>query len=108
MDGYEEQLAALRELGAKVYAASVDSREDTEKLAGRLSFPLAYGVGREQADRIGAFWEEDNSFMQPTEFLLEGPDIIASTYSSSPVGRIFPGDAVKLLAMLSKRQGEQN
>lgn len=103
MDGYEAEAETFRALGVAVYGASVDAEEDATKLADRLSYPIAYGVTRQDAERIGAFWDEPGGFVQPTEFILQGRGkVVASTYSSSPVGRIHAQDAIAMVKMLRK------
>jgi peroxiredoxin len=96
--GFQKQLKDLEALGAKVVAASVDPLDKAKEVAAELSFPLAYGVTREQADAIGAWWEERRGIVQPSEFLV-GRDgkVIASTYSSGPIGRVDAADVVKLI-----------
>jgi hypothetical protein len=73
-------------------------------VAAELSYPLAYGVTRADADRIGAWWEERRGIIQPSQFVV-GADgkVIASTYSSGPIGRIEPGDVVKLIEFREKQ-----
>jgi hypothetical protein len=74
------------------------------EVAKDLSFPVATGVTREVGDRIGAWWEENRDFIQPSEFILNQKGrIISSTYSSSPVGRTDPEDLLMLLQFLESR-----
>ena len=84
-------------------AATADSLEDVETVTKDLSFPVAYGVSRDLADKLGAWWDEKRNFIQPTEFLLSNQGtIISSTYSSSPLGRSDPEEALVLLGYLEK------
>lgn len=83
----------------------MDSEEDTARVAADLGFPVAYGVTREMADTIGAWWEERRNHIQPSEFLLKGSGrVMASTYSSSPVGRMDPEETLVLLRILASRK----
>ena len=59
LDGYERNLAAFKEIGVSIFAATVDSLEDTQKVAAPLSFPVAWGVERELGDKLGSFWERN-------------------------------------------------
>jgi len=61
-------------------------------------------VTQEQADLLGAWWDGNRNFMQPTEFILnhEGR-VIHSSYSSSPVGRIDPAEAQVMIKFLAAR-----
>ena len=70
-----------------------------------LPFPIAHEVSREQGDLIGAWWDEKRDFMQPSEFILNhSRRVLHSTYSSSPVGRTDPQEALVLLNYLSSRK----
>jgi len=103
--GYGEHKAELDALGAKVVAASVDSLDDARKVANDVSYPVGYGVTRDIADQIGAWWEERRGFIQPAEFIV-GADgkIVMSSYSSGPLARMDAADAVKLIKLYESRK----
>ena len=85
-------------MGARVVAASVDALDKAKEVAAEVSYLVAYGVKRETADRIGAWWEERRGIVQPAEFLLGATGkVMASSYSSGPIGRIDAADVVKLI-----------
>jgi len=70
-----------------------------------LSFPVIHGVTREIGDSLGAWWDERGNFIQPTEFVLNGQGrVLSSTYSSSPLGRTDPEEALVLLRFLESRK----
>ena len=72
-----------------------------------LGFPIAYGVTREQADAIGAWWEDRRDIIQPSEFVLDGDGkVLSATYSTGPVGRMDAGDALKLVRFLERKRNE--
>ena len=98
MAGFEKERPALEAIGAKVVAASVDPLEKARETAAKVSYPIGYGVSREIADKLGAWWEERRGIVQPAEFIV-GRDgkVIASSYSSGPLGRIDAADVVKLI-----------
>ncbi|TAK83560.1 MAG: redoxin domain-containing protein [Betaproteobacteria bacterium] len=99
MAGFGRERNALEAIGAKVVAASVDPLDKAKEVAAEVGFPIAYGATREQADAIGAWWEERRGIVQPAEFII-GRDgkVVASTYSSGPIGRIDAADVVKLIS----------
>jgi peroxiredoxin len=100
-------MAEFGELDTTVIGAAVDSLDDAKQLQSSLSFPIAYGVTREQADIIGAWWGEERSIIQPSEFILNRDGtVLSSTYSSTPVGRIEPGDALKRVKFPEKKREE--
>ena len=104
MAGFEKARPELEKVGAKVVAASVDPLDKARETTAELGYPLAYGATREDADRIGAWWEDRRGIIQPSQFVV-GADgkIIASTYSSGPIGRIEPADVVKLIEFREKQ-----
>jgi len=104
--GFAKQKTELDALGVRLIAASVDSEEKALEVAKELNFPVAYGVTREDADRIGAFWDGKRSFIQPSEFVVRGSDgkIVSSTYSASPIGRVDAADVVSLLKFIEARR----
>jgi peroxiredoxin len=103
--GYEKLKEDFAEAGIRVFGASVDDRNKAEEVQGGLSFPIAHGVTREQADAIGAWWDERPGYIQPSEFLLNRKGVVLSaTYSSGPVGRLDAADALTLAKILKARR----
>jgi len=96
--GFEKLKGELDAVGAKVVAASVDPLDKAKEVAAELSYPVAYGVTRAMADRIGAWWEDRRGIVQPSEFVV-GADgkVRSSTYSSGPIGRVEAADVIKLI-----------
>ena len=91
-------------LGVKVVAASIDPLDKAKEVAAELSFPVAYGVTRAMADRIGAWWEDRRGIIQPSEFVLDAAGKVRSaTYSSGPIGRVDAADVVKLINFYDKQ-----
>ena len=98
MVGFEKLKGELDALGAKVFAASVDPVDKAREVAAEVSFPVGYGVTREIAGKLGSWWEDRRSIIQPSEFVL-GADgkILASSYSDGPIGRIDAADVIKMI-----------
>src|SRR5262249_18834811 len=96
---YEAKKAELEALEATIYAASVDSLEQAREVVNRgLTFPVAYGTTREEAELFGAWWEGERGFIQPAEFLLgRGGVVLGSMYASGPVGRMGADQAGRLI-----------
>jgi len=106
--GFEQHRKELDGLGVKVVAASVDPIDKAKEVAAELSFPVGYGVTRAMADRLGSWWEERRSIIQPSEFLVAADGKIrAATYSSGPIGRIHPDDVVRLVNFYDKQTAEK-
>lgn len=106
MVGFNTVKGELDALGAKVVAASVDAIDKAREVAAEVSFPIGYGVTRDIADTLGAWWEERRSIIQPAEFLVGADDkIVVSSYSDGPLGRIEGADVVKLIRFYESRKG---
>jgi peroxiredoxin len=96
--GFEKLKSELGAVGAKVFAASVDSIDKAGEVAAEVSFPVGYGVTREMADKLGSWWEDRRSIIQPSEFVIDaGGKVIASSYSDGPIGRMDAADVVRMI-----------
>ena len=90
-------------LGVSIFAGAVDNQEETTEVAKSLGFPVAHGVTRADADKLGAWWDDRRGgYIQPSEFVLAGDGtVMASTYSNSPIGRMDPVEALKLVKLIA-------
>jgi peroxiredoxin len=96
--GFEKLKSELDAVGASVFAASVDPIDKAGGVAREVSFPVGYGVTRDMADKLGSWWEERRSIIQPSEFLIDaGGKILASSYSDGPIGRVDAADVIKVI-----------
>ena len=86
------------ERGVSIVAACSDTLENASLVQEELRFPVAHGVTREQAMSIGSWWEDRRAIIQPAEFILTGSgQVVSATYSTGPVGRLMPEDALTLI-----------
>lgn len=98
MAGFEKLKAELDAVGARIFAASVDPIDKAREVAVEVSFPVGYGVTREIADKLGSWWEERRSIVQPSEFIIDaGGKILTASYSDGPLGRIDAADVVRFI-----------
>lgn len=98
MVGFAKIKPELDALDAKIVAASVDPIDKAREVAAEVSFPVAYGVTREIADMLGAWWEDRRAIIQPSEFIVDATGkVVVSSYSDGPLGRIDGADAVRLV-----------
>jgi hypothetical protein len=68
---------------------------------------VAYGVTRQQADALGAWWDDRRDFIQPTEFMLTRKGkVMFSTYSNAPVGRMDPAETLTLIKFLNAQRAK--
>ncbi|MFQ5803964.1 MAG: peroxiredoxin family protein [Candidatus Methylomirabilales bacterium] len=79
--------------GAKIgiIALSVDREEDGRKMVERhkIAFPVVYGLDvRKEGEKIGAYFDSENGYFQPANFILRNDRVFHATYSSGPLGRL--------------------
>ena len=74
-----------------------------------LTFPIAYGVTKEESETFGAWWSEDRGgYIQPAEFLLgRGGVVLGSVYASGPVGRMGADEAIRQITRRETMRREQ-
>jgi len=105
LGGFNEHLAQLKELNASVVAISAESEEKAAEVAAKVSFPVAYGLTKQQADGIGSWWEDRRSIVQPSDFVLnENGGVLSATYSSGPIGRLEAADAIRFIEFQEKQK----
>lgn len=70
------------------------------------TFPIGYGLKvPEDADRVGAYWEERRGIIHATNFTL-GPDrkVLQACYATGPIGRIVAEDALRSIQGAKRRK----
>lgn len=97
-------------MGVTIIAASADTEAQAREVQGRgLSFPVAYGVSRADAECIGAWWSDDRGgYIQPAEFLLgRGGVVLGSMYASGPVGRMHVDEVIHAITSRETRRRQE-
>ena len=110
MAAYEAAKAELDALDVTVIAVSTDNEEQAREVQGRgLSFPVAYGADKADADAIGAWWSDDRGgFVQPAEFLLgRGGVVLGAMYASGPVGRMAADEVIHAITSRENRRRQE-
>ena len=110
MAEYEAAKAELDALGVTVIGASVDDIEHAKEMADKgLTFPMAYGVTREESEAFGAWWSDDRGgYIQPAEFLVgRGGVVLGSMYASGPVGRMRVDEVIRQITNRERRRQEE-
>ena len=100
----------MEALDASIIAVSVDNEEHAKEMADKgLTFPVAYGVTREESETFGAWWSEDRGgYIQPAEFLIgRGGVVLGAMYASGPVGRMGADEAIRLITRREQTRKEQ-
>ncbi len=55
----------------------------------KLTFPVIYGLDvRKEAEKTGAYFDSENGYFQPANFILRDRKVVNATYSSGPLGRL--------------------
>jgi peroxiredoxin len=99
--GFRDKDAHLRELGARVVALSVDSLDQSRKLAIELELPfiMCHDLNAEEVvEHLGCYVNRSPVYLQPSGFILR-PDgrILQSVYSSGPIGRLEAPDTEEII-----------
>ena len=104
--GFEQLREALAELGVSIIAGSVDSEDKLSEISNDIGFPVAWGMTRDMGNKVGAWWDEERNFIQPSNFFMTNSGkVLASSYASSPVGRMEPEDVMMLANFIIKNSG---
>ena len=95
---------------AAVIALSVDPLDKAKEMVERTgaTFPIGYGLKVPQdADKVGAYWEERRGIIHATNFTL-GPDrkVLQACFATGPIGRIAAVDALSSIRGTKKRKAQ--
>jgi peroxiredoxin len=105
---FQAKMPELKELDISVIALSVDPLDKAREVAeqSHLEFPLAYGLKvPDDAERIGAWWDDKRPMIQPSEFILSGSrKVFSATYSTGPIGRLKAEDAITLVRFINSQR----
>ena len=108
---FEELRKELLAEGVGILAVSVDTLEQAKEVAADVGFPVAYGLTRADGDAIGAWWQETDDHIYPSEFVLsQRGKVMMSTYTNSPtpISRIAPDGVLALMKQLNAEMAEAN
>ena len=99
-------------MGVTIIGATTDTLEQAQDIANNdpgLTYQVAYGVTKEEADSLGSWWSEDrDGYIQPTEFIMgRGGVVLGALYASGPVGRMGADEVVRLITNRERRRQQQ-
>ena len=102
----------MEALGVTIIGATTDTLEQAQDIANNdpgLTYQVAYGVTKEEADSLGSWWSEDrDGYIQPTEFIMgRGGVVLGALYASGPVGRMGADEVVRLITNRERRRQQQ-
>jgi len=105
MDRFEQENVDL-------VALSVDPFDKAKEMGERIhaTFPIGYGLKvPEDADKVGAFWEDRRRIFHATNFILDSDKkVVDACYSIGPIGRIVAADALGHIQFFKKRKQQQS
>jgi len=105
---YQQSLPEFERQSVSIIGLSTDGQSDAERTVSELglTFPVAYGLdGPHVCELYGTFYEERRSILHATAFIVgPGHELLSFTYSSGPVGRLVPGDALRWIAFNERRR----
>ncbi len=89
---------------------SVDKEEDARKMVEKhkIKFPVVYGLDvRKEAEKIGAYFDSENGYFQPANFILRSGKVLHATYSSGPLGRLQAQQVLMLVGHYREEEKER-
>ncbi len=71
----------------------------------RVGFPVVYGLDvKKEAEKIGAYFDRENGYLQPANFILHNGKVVNATYSSGPLGRLQAEHVLKFVDHYRKQE----
>jgi len=68
-------------------------------------FPVVYGLDvRKEAEKIDAYFDSENGYFQPANFILRDGKVVQATYSSGPLGRLQAEQILMLIDHYRKQE----
>ena len=70
-----------------------------------ITFDIAYRLTKEDAEKVGAWWQDSLGFIEPAEFVLgRGGIVLGSMYASGAVGHMDVNDVIDLILKRERRK----
>ena len=110
MAGYQAHIEEFKQENVDLIALSVDPIDKAKEMIEKsgATFPIAYGLKvPEEAERVGAYWEERRGIIHATNFTL-GPNrkVLQACFATGPIGRIVAADALSSIRGTKKRKAQ--
>jgi peroxiredoxin len=105
--------AHMEEFGREntdVVALSVDPLDKANEMVEKTgaTFPIGYGLKvPEDADKIGAYWEDRRKIIHATNFIIDSDKkVTQACFATGPIGRIVAVDALSSIRGAKKRKAQ--
>ncbi len=73
-----------------------------------IEFPVVYGLDvRKEAEKIGSYFDSENGYFQPANFILRNGKVLHATYSSGPLGRLQAQQVLMLVGHYREQEKAQ-
>lgn len=103
---FEKNMFLFNTQKIQVIAASVDAIEQAQETVDRyhISFKVGYGLdAREVSSRTGAFFDEKESYLNATGFVINPEGVVTNAvYSTLAIGRVTPADCLSIIHYFAK------
>jgi peroxiredoxin len=107
---FQAHLDEFKRENAGVVALSVDPLDKAREMAQKTgaTFPIGYGLKvPEDADRVGAYWEERRKIIHATNFIIDRQGkVVQACFATGPIGRIVAADALSSIRGHKKRKAQ--
>jgi len=72
------------------------------------NFPIGYGLKvPEDADKVGAYWEERRGIIHATNFIIDADkNVTQACFATGPIGRIVAVDALSSIRAAKRRKAQ--
>jgi peroxiredoxin len=107
---FQAHIEEFKQENTDVIALSVDPLDKAKEMAQKTgaTFPIGYGLKvPEDADKVGAYWEERRGIIHATTFTL-GSDrrILQACFATGPIRRITAVDALSSIGGTKRRKAQ--
>jgi peroxiredoxin len=104
---YQAHIEEFKNENVDIVALSVDPLEKAKEMVEKsgATFPIGYGLKvPEDADKVGAYWEERRGIVHATNFIIDSDrKVTQACFATGPIGRIVAEDALRSIQGAKKR-----
>ena len=110
MADYQAHIEEFKRENIDIIALSVDPLDKAKEMVERsgATFPIGYGLKvPEDADKVGAYWEERRKIIHATNFIIDSDKkVTQACFATGPIGRIVAEDALRSIQGAKKRKAQ--
>jgi len=107
---YQAHLEEFEAENTDILALSVDPLDQAKEMVAKTgaTFPIGYGLKVPQdADKVGAYWEERRGIIHATNFTLDANGrVLQACFATGPIGRIAAVDALSSIRGTKRRKAQ--